>query len=290
MKSSDHIREQVSYAYARAVSRPVKTAGPCCSPVQKGVVVKLAGYGADELAALPDEAVVNSFGCGNPLAFSEVREGETVLDLGSGAGIDLLLAARKVGQSGKVIGVDMTDAMIAKAKNNIAAAGLSNIEVRKGLIESLPVESDSVDWVISNCVINLSPEKSRVFAEIARVLRPGGRMLVSDIVVEELPDWVRRDVALYASCVSGAISEAEYLDGLRRAGLVDVEVRERIVYDEAQLAAFTGSELSEVLEGGACCGGSAASSERLAEVARGLAGKIWSAKFFARKKDEASAN
>ncbi|MDO8632640.1 MAG: arsenite methyltransferase, partial [Phycisphaerales bacterium] len=237
MKSSDQVRKEVSHAYARAVSRPVKTSGPCCGPVQKGVVVKLAGYDADEIAALPDEAVVNAFGCGNPLAYSEVREGETVLDLGSGAGIDLLLAARKVGPSGKVIGVDMTDAMIAKARDNIAAAGLRNVEVRKGLIEKLPVESDSVDWVISNCVINLSPEKGRVFAEIARVLRPGGRMLVSDIVVEELPDWVRRDVALYASCVSGAIREDEYLDGLRRAGLVDVEVRERIVYDEAQLAA-----------------------------------------------------
>lgn len=286
MKSSDQVRNEVSHAYARAVSRPAKTSGRCCGPAQKGVVVKLAGYGTDELAALPDDAIVNSFGCGNPLAFSEVREGETVLDLGSGAGIDLLLAARKVGPSGKVIGVDMTDAMIAKANDNIAAAGLRNVEVRKGLIEKLPVESDSVDWVISNCVINLSPEKGRVFAEIARVLRPGGRMLVSDMVVEELPDWVRRDVALYASCVSGAISEAEYLDGLRRAGLVAVEVRERIVYDEAQLAAFTGSELSEVLEGSVCGGGGPTANDRLAEIARSLAGKIWSAKFFARKRDQ----
>ena len=290
MKSSDQVRDEVSHAYARAVWRPVKTSGSCCGPVQKGVVVKLAGYRPDELAALPDEAVVNSFGCGNPLAFSEVREGETVLDLGSGAGIDLLLAARKVGPSGKVIGVDMTDAMIAKAKGNIAAAGLRNVEVRKGLIEKLPVESSSVDWVISNCVINLSPEKDRVFAEIARVLRPGGRMLVSDIVVEELPDWVRHDVALYASCVSGAISEEEYIDGLRGAGLVDVQVRERIVYDEAQLAAFTGSDLSEVLEGACCGGGSGAADNRLTEIARGLAGKIWSAKFFARKSEAGTAS
>ena len=227
----DDQRRSVSEDYARAVTSPAE--GCCCSPTPKGVVAKLAGYTDDEVAVLPPEAVVNSFGCGNPLAFSEVRPGDVVLDLGSGAGIDLLLAAKKVGQNGRVIGVDMTDAMIAKAQENIAAAGLTNVEVRKGIIEELPVEDASVDWVISNCVINLSPEKARVFAEIARVLRPGGRMLVSDIVAEDLPPEISGNRHLYSSCLAGAISEPAYLDGLRQAGLVEVQVRDRLVYDTA---------------------------------------------------------
>lgn len=242
-KRSEERRRNVSEDYARAVQSPGE--GCCCSPVPKGVVAKLAGYSDDEVAALPAEAVVNSFGCGNPLAFSAVRPGDVVLDLGSGAGIDLLLAAKKVGGAGKVIGVDMTDAMIAKARENIAAAGLANAEVRQGLIEELPVEADSVDWVISNCVINLSPEKPRVFAEIARVLKPGGRMLVSDIVAEDLPAEIAGNRRLYSSCLAGAISESAYLEGLRRAGLVEVEVKDRLVYDAAQIEAFIGSELKD---------------------------------------------
>ncbi len=285
MNAHDQVREQVSQAYARAVSRPQESAGPCCTPIQKGVVVKLAGYDHDELRALPDDAVINSFGCGNPLAFGDVQEGETVLDLGCGAGIDLLLAAGKVGSSGKVIGVDMTEAMTARARKNIAEAGLSSVEVRKGFIEELPVESESVDWVISNCVINLSPEKDRVFSEIARVLRAGGRMLVSDIVVKDLPDQFRKDAALYSSCVAGAISEADYVNGLKRAGLIDVTVRERIHYDEGQLAAFVASELPDNAES-ACCGGRGGGHS--AHIARELVGNVWSAKFFARKPPKAA--
>ncbi|HPF71903.1 MAG TPA: methyltransferase domain-containing protein, partial [Candidatus Krumholzibacteria bacterium] len=188
---------------------------------------------------------VNAFGCGSPLAFSGVQPGQVVLDLGSGAGIDLLLAARKVGPTGRAIGVDMTDAMLAKANENIAAAGLANAEVRKGIIEQLPVDDASVDWVISNCVINLSPEKERVFAEIARVLRPGGTMLVSDIVADGLPEEITANRHLYSSCLAGAISEQAYVDGLRAAGLVDVEVVDRLVYDAAQLVGFIGSELKD---------------------------------------------
>jgi SAM-dependent methyltransferase len=246
------------------------------------VVAKLAGYTTEELASLPANAVVNSFGCGNPLAFSEIGEGEVVLDLGSGAGIDILLAAKKVGPTGKAIGVDMTDEMIAKGKENVAAAGLGNVDLRKGLIEELPVESNSVDWVISNCVINLSPEKHRVFAEIARVLRPGGRMLVSDIVAEELPRWALDSEALHNSCIAGAISEEAYLDGLRQAGLVDVEVRDRIVYDPAQLAAFISSELPDNEELVSCCGGPV-TVESVKDFAEKMAGKIWSAKIYAKK-------
>jgi SAM-dependent methyltransferase len=253
----------------------------CCStPAPKGVVAKLADYTDEEMAALPVEAVIHSFGCGNPLAFCEVRPGDVVLDLGSGAGIDLLLAAKKVGPSGKVIGVDMTDAMIEKARQNVEAAGLTNVEIRKGIIEELPVEDGSVDWVISNCVINLSPEKPRVFAEIARVLEPGGRMLVSDIVAEGLPAEIVDDRRLYSSCLAGAIEEKAYLDGLRRAGLDEVEVRNRLVYDTAQIEAFLGSELPEA-GGSVCCGGERSATAK--RWAARLQGKVASITVFARK-------
>jgi arsenite methyltransferase len=277
---TNKIRKSVSEDYARAVTKP--SGGGCCGePAQKGVVAKLAGYTDEELAALPPEAVTNSFGCGNPLAFSEVKPGQVVLDLGSGAGIDILLAARKVGPTGRAIGIDMTDEMIAKARENIAASKLGNVEVRKGIIEELPVESGSVDWVISNCVINLSPEKHRVFAEIARVLKPGGAMLVSDIVAQDLPPEVLEIRQLYSSCLAGAISEEAYLDGLRKAGLTDVEVRERFVYEAVQLEAFVGSELKDTTA--CCCGGDASLNDLARTWAPRLEGKIWSAKVFARR-------
>jgi SAM-dependent methyltransferase len=258
------------------VTAPAKKG--CCggAPPQKGVVAKLGGYSSDELAALPEAAMVNSFGCGNPVALAGLGTGEVVLDLGSGAGIDLLLAAKKVGPKGRVIGVDMTDAMIAKANENILAAKLTNVEIRKGLIEDMPVASASVDWVISNCVINLSPEKKRVFREIARVLKPGGRMLVSDIVAKDLPEDVSQVAALYASCISGAISEEEYLAGLRDAGLVDIEVRDRLVYDAEQLEGLAASDFESLC-------GCAGSKVELLSLARSLAGKVWSAKVYARK-------
>ncbi|MHC4945819.1 MAG: arsenite methyltransferase [Planctomycetota bacterium] len=280
MNDKDDIRKSVSKAYARAVSKPAKSS--CCPPAQKGAAVKAAGYSHDELEALPEEAVVNSFGCGNPLAFSGVREGDVVLDLGSGAGIDLLIAARMVGSSGRVIGVDMTDAMIEKAKETVAAAGHTNVEVRKGLIEELPVDSGSVDWVISNCVINLSPEKDRVFAEIARVLKPGGRMLVTDIVADDLPDAVKKDLDYYCSCVGGAISEAAYCAGLSRAGLVDVEIRERIEYTSGQIGDIveSGMDAYQGVETG-CCGVEPGLS--IQDLATLCNGKVWSAKIFARK-------
>jgi SAM-dependent methyltransferase len=279
MSKPEEIRRDVAKSYAEAVTRP--TPGCCCcnEPVPKGVVAKLGGYTAAELAALPPAAVVSSFGCGNPVALAELRPGDVVLDLGSGAGIDLFLAAKKVGPTGRAIGIDMTDAMLAKARENIAAGGFTNVEVRRGIIEELPVESASVDWVISNCVINLSPEKPRVFAEIARVLKPGGRMLVSDIVAKDLPAAIRQDQALYSSCVAGAISEEEYVAGLLAAGLVDVAVRERLVYDAAQLEAFFSSELPANERTG-CCGGGPAG---FAATAAQMTGKVWSARIFARK-------
>ena len=280
MKKAEKVRQRVSETYGRAVSTP-SARGCCGSPEVKGVAAAEAGYDPAELEALPQGAVSNSFGCGNPVALAGIREGDVVLDLGSGAGIDLLLAARKVGPAGRVIGVDMTDEMIAAAHKNIGQSGLSNIEVRKGLIEELPVADASVDWVISNCVINLSPDKSKVFAELARVLRPGGRISVADIVVESLPDWIRQSEMLYDSCVAGAISEAEYVAGLQQTGLESVEVKERLQYDAAFLAELVESELPEAAA--LCCGGQQVGRETLREIAGSLESKVWSARFYARK-------
>ena len=232
------IREEVKKTYAEAISRKSPS---CCGNFEEtccSTKVKDIGYSEDELNNLLTDSNITTFGCGNPLAFSEVREGDVVLDLGPGAGLDLLIAARKVGPSGQVIGVDMTDEMITKAKENIKVAGVKNVEVRKGLIENLPVESSSVDWVISNCVINLSPEKEKVFSEIARVLKPGGRMIVSDIVAENIQEWMRKNKNLYSACISGAISEEEYLSGLRKVGLEKVKVSERKIYQADELESF----------------------------------------------------
>ena len=241
-QAEQETRKQVADAYAAAIRQAQQGSGSCCGPATPaGTVAKLAGYEAE--LDTHGEAGASSFGCGNPLAFAGVEKGLAVLDLGSGAGFDLLIAADKVGAQGKVIGVDMTDAMIEVARDNIRKAGRDNIEVRKGLIEELPVEDGSVDWVISNCVINLSPEKERVFKEIERVLAPGGRFSVSDIVAQDLPQWVLENAQAYASCVAGAISEDEYIAGLRAAGLVEIEVSERIVYDADQICGLVESDL-----------------------------------------------
>ena len=282
MKDDQGVRESVSKAYAKAVTSD--GAVSCCGgPVQKGVLAKLAGYDSETLSTLPDSAVVNSFGCGNPLAYSEVKPSDLVLDLGSGAGIDILLAARIVGPTGHVIGIDMTDEMIAKAEKNIVASGLSNVEVRKGIIEDLPVETSSVDWVISNCVINLSPEKNRVFAEIARVLKSGGRMLVSDIVVKDLPELALQSQALYNSCIAGAISEESYVEGLRNAGLEEVEVRERLIYDANQLQAFINSELEDRTETSSDCCEGGPGVKAMNKITTEMVGNVWSVKVGATK-------
>ena len=237
------IREEVKKNYAEAISRENLS---CCGNFEENccatkVKAKDIGYSEEELNNFLTDPNITTFGCGNPLAYSEVREGDVVLDLGPGAGLDLLIAARKVGPSGQVIGVDMTEEMIAKAEENIKVAGVKNIEVRKGLIEDLPVESSSVDWVISNCVINLSPEKEKVFSEIGRVLKPGGRMVVSDMVGENIPEWLRENKNLYSACISGVISEKKYLSGLRKAGLEKVKISERIVYQSDELESFVKS-------------------------------------------------
>ena len=200
----------------------------CCSP-ETGTAEKV-GYTKQDLEGIPQEAGGSSFGCGNPLAFAEVEPGETVLDLGSGGGIDCFLAADRVGESGRVIGLDMTEEMIEKATKTAEQNGYGNVEFRLGQIEEMPVETASVDWVISNCVINLSPEKKNVFSETFRVLRPGGRLLISDMVAEDLPDAMREDISAWAGCVSGAVTEDEYLGMIRDAGFEQVEIVDRLDY------------------------------------------------------------
>jgi arsenite methyltransferase len=231
MSDGTDIKATVKERYARAIQQP---GGGCCgtpgTQAMKGTLVQIAGYRDEELAGLPADAVENAFGCGNPVAFAEVREGEVVVDIGSGAGIDCLFAARKVGPTGKVIGIDMTPEMIERARANARAGGADNVEFRLGDAERMPVADASADWVISNCVINLSPDKPAVFREIARVLRPGGRISISDIVAEDLPPAVRASRDAWVTCLAGAISEAEYVRGLQAAGLTDVQVTERITY------------------------------------------------------------
>ncbi len=182
-------------------------------------------YSAEELACLPEAAALASLGCGNPLMVADLREGERVLDLGSGGGIDVLLSAKRVGPTGRAFGLDMTDEMLALAARNTAEAGATNVEFLKGHIEAIPLPADSIDVVISNCVINLAADKSAVFREIARVLRPRGRMGVSDIVAEDslTPDE-RAERGSYVGCIAGALSFSEYEAGLREAGLEDISI------------------------------------------------------------------
>ncbi len=233
--SAEEIKKQVQSHYAERVSTP--NAG-CCgqSGSRSDLVTKLAGYDATTLDAIPEAAVEKSFGCGDPLQFAGVQPGQTVLDIGSGAGIDCFIASQKVGPTGKIIGLDMTPAMLETARRNAKEGGYTNVEFRQGDAENMPLADSSVDWVISNCVINLAPDKRKVFAEINRVLKPGGRVSISDIVADALPDIVRRDSLAYCGCVGGAITTDEFLSWLTQAGLVDVHVDHRLDYEPSQIA------------------------------------------------------
>jgi arsenite methyltransferase len=216
-----------------------------CGCGSKESVAAAIGYSQEDLEAAGDANL--GLGCGNPLALSGIEPGMTVLDLGSGAGFDAFLAWRKVGSTGKVIGIDMTDDMLARARENSAKLGATNVEFRKGQIEALPVDSNSVDLVISNCVINLSPDKPAVFREIARVLKPGGKFAVSDIVLlAELPDQVKNDVSAYVGCISGAMLMGDYVRLALEAGLKNLTVPE--IMHGSKLAAVLGGETS------GCCG------------------------------------
>ena len=195
------------------------------------------GYGKKDLSAVPEGADLG-LGCGAPIGLLALRPGETVVDLGSGAGIDAFLAAEEVGPEGRVIGVDMTPQMLERARRNAASAGRTNVEFREGRLEALPVEDGSVDAVTSNCVINLVPDKAAVFAEVARVLKPGGRMVVSDIVLDApLPEAVRADIAAWVGCISGALRKEEYLGLVEGAGFTQVEVLKDVDYGAAMEAA-----------------------------------------------------
>ena len=202
------------------------SSGSCCDTDEVDEGFGAALYTADEQSELPAEALAASLGCGNPLAVAELRPGERVLDLGSGGGIDVLLSARRVGEAGYAYGVDMTDEMLDLARANAAKAGVTNVEFRKGTIENVPLPDEWVDVVISNCVINLSVDKPAVLAEMFRVLRPGGRIGVSDIVAEDhLTTADRAARGSYVGCVAGALSRQEYVDGLAAAGFVGAEVQ-----------------------------------------------------------------
>lgn len=224
------IREQVREKYALAAIQGAGDAsccgaGGCCGPSDEVEVFGAALYDASDLVGIPIEAQLISLGCGNPMAVAELREGERVLDLGSGGGIDVLLSAKRVGPTGFAHGVDMTDEMLDLARANAAKAGATNVEFHKGTIEDLPLDDASVDVVISNCVVNLSPDKPAVLGEVFRVLVAGGRVGISDVVAEDhLTPEQRAERGSYVGCIAGALSRQEYLDGLAAAGFVDADV------------------------------------------------------------------
>jgi SAM-dependent methyltransferase len=232
--TADELREEVRRRYAAAAD--AASAGGCgcnddggccgnaCCDGADGAFGE-ALYDAEQRGTLPRAATLASLGCGNPTAVAELAEGETVLDLGSGGGIDVILSAKRVGPRGTAYGLDMTDEMLALARHNAAEAGVENVHFLKGLIEQIPLPADSVDVVISNCVINLSTDKAAVLTEIARVLRPGGRVGVSDVVAEDrLTPAERADRGSYVGCIAGALSQSEYVAGLEAAGFEDVSV------------------------------------------------------------------
>jgi arsenite methyltransferase len=242
--SEQDLKETVRQRYgqsAREVSEGAKTS--CCSTTCCGGTaedpITSNLYSQAETATLPEKALLASLGCGNPTALAELHEGEVVLDLGSGGGIDVLLSARRVGSTGKAYGLDMTDEMLALARENQQKAGVQNVEFLKGEIEAIPLPDDSVDVIISNCVINLSADKGQALREAFRVLKPGGRFAVSDVVVRgELPADVRRSMELWVGCVAGALTEQEYTGLLEQSGFESVGVEPTRIYEFEDAKAF----------------------------------------------------
>jgi arsenite methyltransferase len=225
-------KEEIKKVVREGYARIAKQGSSCCAPAKSCCggtdlaqkISKNIGYTEKELKAVPEGANLG-LGCGNPLAFASLREGETVLDLGSGGGLDSFLAANKVGKKGKVIGVDMTPEMIERARENVREGNYTNVEFRLGEIENLPVADNYVDVVISNCVINLVPDKRRAFAEVFRALKPGGRLMISDIVLlKELPDFIKNSIEAYVGCLSGAIMRDEYIGVIKAAGFQEVRI------------------------------------------------------------------
>lgn len=240
MNDEQALKEEIKARYGQAaLQAKQQERRSCCGTgtvLEAGKLDPITGnlYGEQQTAVLPEDAVRASLGCGNPTALAQIASGETVLDLGSGGGIDVLLSARRVGPRGKVYGLDMTDEMLALARANQAKAGVTNVEFLKGDIEHIPLPNDSVDLIISNCVINLSPDKDRVLAEAFRVLKPGGRFAVSDIVIRgEMPADIRRNIELWAGCVAGALEEEDYKAKLARAGFEQISIEATRVYSTA---------------------------------------------------------
>jgi arsenite methyltransferase len=241
MDEQTSIKEQVRESYAREAQRVQQKSAKsgCCG---SGKATAFAGpitsnlYQTKETCALPDDAVAASLGCGNPTALAELKAGEIVLDLGSGGGIDVLLSARRVGPAGKAFGLDMTDEMLGLARENQRRAGVENVEFLKGEIESIPLPDNSVDVIISNCVINLSADKDRVLREAFRVLKPRGRMAISDIVVRgEIPAEIRRTAVLWSGCIAGALEETDYRTKLKTAGFEAIDVEPTRIYSAVQI-------------------------------------------------------
>ncbi len=300
-RTNEQIRDKVRERYANAARQVTSSASSCCdddccapAPVAiqmlpmandaaccgsdccttENVATTTEAFGATlystaELAALPADAVAVSLGCGNPTALAELHAGETVLDLGSGGGIDVLLSAQRVGATGKAYGLDMTDEMLALARENQRKAGVTNVEWLRGQIEAIPLPANTVDVIISNCVVNLSTDKDAVLHEAYRVLRPGGRVAISDVVIRdadpdepEIPDAVRRDIELWTGCIAGALEARAYRDKLTAAGFAAVEIQEIHRYSAADIG---GSE---------CCG---ASADAAAQVTDAVAGRFISA-------------
>jgi arsenite methyltransferase len=254
MMSDPSIKEKVRENYASAALKVLNNQeGSCCgggstaSRAYDAITSNL--YDAGEAAGLPAEALAASLGCGNPTALAELKPGETVLDLGSGGGIDVLLSARRVGPAGKAYGLDMTDEMLALARENQRKAGLGNVEFLKGEIENVPLPDGSVDVVISNCVINLSADKDRALGEAARVLKAGGRLAVSDIVVRgAIPAGIRHNVELWTGCVAGALEESEYRAKLKRAGFEQIEIEPTRIYSAEQVKEMLGDARADADE------------------------------------------
>ena len=253
------LREKVKEKYGEAALRVTQgeTTGDCCgssaccgATTEAWDPITADLYDEKQKAGIPAEALLASLGCGNPTALAELKEGETVLDLGSGGGIDVLLSAKRVGPTGKAYGLDMTDEMLALANENKTRAGATNVEFLRGEIERIPLPDESVDVIISNCVINLSADKKKVLAEAFRVLRPGGRFAVSDVVVRgEVPNAARTNMELWIGCVAGALEEQEFLRLLRSAGFENPSIEPTRIYKTADAAAFlagTGLDAAEL--------------------------------------------
>lgn len=256
MTDQQGLKDEIKARYGKAaLQSQQKEQRSCCgagSVLTDGQLDPITGnlYGDGQTAVLPEEAVRASLGCGNPTALAHIATGETVLDLGSGGGIDVLLSARRVGPSGKVYGLDMTDEMLELARANQAKAGVTNVEFLKGDIEHIPLPDNSIDLIISNCVLNLSPDKDRALAEAFRVLKPGGRFAVSDIVIRgEMPKAIRQSIELWAGCIAGALEETEYKRKLSQAGFEQVSIEATRVYtaqDARDLFNGTGVEIEAV--------------------------------------------